>query len=140
MRRRASRDISIDPAAIASRTVIALSPTSTIFTRPSRSTCESATRPARPAPPAPPALLALPALLRIVLSLREKERKAFERHRQIDALQLDLGRRLQCPGREVQHRLNTGGDHEVDDVLRGRRRDGDHGDPDAIPLHDLLEI
>src|SRR4051812_25549893 len=80
MSRRASRDIEIDPRAIAWRCVTGLSATSTIFTRPRRSTWE------RRAPRDP---RALPG---IGLALREKERQALEGDRQIDALELHVGR------------------------------------------------
>src|SRR5919201_1135166 len=78
MSRRASRDMAIDPRATASRLVTGLSPTSTIFTRPWLSTCE---RPRR--------------LFAIVLALRQEERQAFERHGEIDALELDVRGNLQ---------------------------------------------
>src|SRR5712671_4713977 len=109
-RRRASRDIAIEPAAMASRAVTGFSPTSTIFTRPRRSTCDSVATavrrarlaspafPTRPAAPALPALPAPPALCLIVFSLRQEERQALERDGQVHALQLDVGRRLQRPG------------------------------------------
>src|SRR5512145_2251979 len=60
--------IVMSPRATASRFVTGLSPTSTIFTRPRRSTCESR--------------------LAIALLLREVEREALERHGQVHAFQL----------------------------------------------------
>src|SRR5215510_8176884 len=68
--------IVISPLAIASRLVIALSPTSTIRALPRESTCESflATR---------------------LVPLRQIEREALERHGQIDTLELDVGGYLQ---------------------------------------------
>src|SRR5476651_33860 len=89
MSRSASRDIVIIPRATASRLVTGLSPTSTIFTRPRASTCESF--------PAFPAAPARPALLVFRIALREEKREAFERHGEIDALQLDVRRQLQRP-------------------------------------------
>src|SRR4051812_16738384 len=86
--RSAARDIVIEPRATATRSVIGLSPTSTIFTRPRASTCDRRTRPS-------PARPALPALLLLAIRLRQKERKALERHGQVDALQLHVGRDLQ---------------------------------------------
>src|SRR5262249_27367608 len=83
--RGAARDIEIDPRAIASRAVTGLSPTSTIFTRPRASTWES---------------------LRFAISLCEKERQAFERHRQIHALQLHIVGDLHVAGRKIQDRLD----------------------------------
>src|SRR6266542_2889444 len=113
--------------AIASRAVTGLAPTSTIFARPRRSTCDNAAVRARVtglctnirrlmrnlapslcthlmyplamcplALPAPPAL---PALRVFIVALREKERQAFERHGQINALQLHFGRCLEGAGR-----------------------------------------
>src|SRR3954453_17283381 len=76
-------DIAIVPRAIASRLVTGLSPTSTIFTRPRASTWDRAV--ARPAFPAGPAL---PALLFFAIALRQEKREAFERHGQVDTLQL----------------------------------------------------
>src|SRR6185369_12590866 len=90
MSRTASRDIVIVPRAIASRAVTGLSPTSTIFTRPRASTCVRAVAlPARPAVPAPPAR---PALFLFAIALRQEEREAFERHGEVDAFQLHVGR------------------------------------------------
>src|SRR5689334_1521590 len=81
MARRAATDIAIDPRAIASRSVTALSPTSTILIRPRRSTCERAGG-------------------LDLIGGGEKERQALERHGQIDAFQLHVARRLQCSRRE----------------------------------------
>src|SRR6195256_6679860 len=68
-------------------------------------------------------------LLILRLSLREKEREAFERHREIDALQLHLRRTFQRARRKIQNGFNPGGNDKVEDVLGG---DGGHGnDRDA---------
>src|SRR5690242_20551628 len=95
--RRASADIAIDPRAIASRAVIGLSPTSTIFTRPRASTCDNA---------------ALTRLLVFDIGLREEERQVLERYGEIDAFQLHVRRHLEGPRREVQNGLDAGGDDE----------------------------
>ena len=96
----------------------------------------------QPLAPACPALPARPAFQcsLIAIALGEEERQAFERHRQVDALQLHVGRHLQRAGRKVQDRLDAGGDDEAEDVLRGRRRHGDHGDADAFAPRDLLQV
>src|SRR3954454_3107644 len=86
IKRSAWRDIVIDPRATASRAVTALSPTSTIFTRPPASTCDSAGS----------------RLLLIAIRLRQEERQALERHGEVDALQFDVRRHLQRAGREVE--------------------------------------
>src|ERR1700730_15879389 len=117
----------IEPRAIASRRVTALVPTSTILTRPRRSTWESLG--ARDEP-----------LGFIALPLGKEEREALEGHGQVHALQLHVGRRLQCAGRKIQHRLDAGRDDEVDHVLGGRRRHGDDRDADAVTADDLLEV
>ena len=80
----------------------------------------------QPAPFSLPAFPALPARLPppyslITLSLREEERQAFERDRQVDAFQLHVRRHLQRPRRKIQHRLDAGGDDEAEHVLRRRR-------------------
>src|SRR5438093_2320309 len=90
IKRSASRDIVIVPRATASRFVIGLSPTSTIFTRPRRSTCDNV-----PALPALPGLPAPPGLLVFAIALRQEKRQAFERHREVHAPQLHIRRRLQ---------------------------------------------
>src|SRR5947207_2601521 len=124
----ASRDMRIDPRAIASRSVTGLAPTSTIRTRPRASTWDN--RPVR---------RDFPALL-FFFAMREKERKALERHRQVDALQFDTGRNLQRARREIQHGLDSRADHLVDNLGGRRRGDGKHGDADAVPLDGFLEI
>src|SRR5262245_61932620 len=116
--RRASADIRIDPRAIASRAVTGLSPTSTILTRPRASTCDN--------------------LFAIVFPLRKEKRQAFERHRQIDALQFHSGGNLQMAGREIQDGFDAGGDDEAEDVLRGGGGHGDDRDSDAFALDDLF--
>src|SRR5215510_1850880 len=140
IRRSASRDIVMLPCATASRAVTALAPTSTILMRPRESTCESTKR-ARPALPALPTFAlrasvgepAFPALLALrffAIALCQEKREAFERHRQIDALELHVRRRLQRARGEIEHRLDARGDDQVEDVLRGGRRDGNDGDAD----------
>src|SRR4051812_5523761 len=129
IKRTASRDMVIVPRATASRLVIGLSPTSTIFTRPRTSTCDK--RPARPAPP---------ALLLIALTLREEKRQAFERHRQVDALQLHVWGYLQRAGRKIQDRLDAGRHHQPEHVLRVRRRNRNHRDANAVAARDLFQV
>src|SRR3954470_20974175 len=82
--RRAVADIVIDPRATASRSVIGLSPTSTILIRPCGSTCEGA------------GPLDFNAR-------REKKREALERDSQVHAFQLHVAGRVERPRREVQH-------------------------------------
>src|SRR5579862_774544 len=137
--RSASRDMVIVPRATASRFVIALSPTSTIFTRPRASTCDSVTAaPGRPAAPAP-ALPDLPALF-FMFALRQEKREALERDGQVDAFELHAGRHFERARGEVQHRLDAGGDDEIEHLLRGGGRHRDDGDADALALRDLLQI
>src|SRR5437899_649739 len=93
-RRIAVRDMVIRPRATASRSVTGLSPTSTILTRPRRSTCDS--------------------LFLIAIVLRQEERQAFERDGQVDALQLHAIRDSERPGRKVQDGLDAGSDHQVE--------------------------
>src|SRR4051812_2839407 len=102
--RRASADIAIEPRAIASRAVIGLSPTSTIFTRPRASTCERCADGGRSD------LTDLPALLVLDIGLREEKREVLERDGEIDALQLHIRRHFERARREVQNRLDAGGD------------------------------
>src|SRR5581483_5877009 len=102
MRLRALADIAIDPRATASRAVTGFSPTSTIFTRPRSSTCVSVRCPL-------PDLPDPPAFLLTALSLRQKEREALQRHREIDALQLDVVGHLERAGRKVEDGLDAGG-------------------------------
>src|SRR5262245_51202543 len=136
IRRSASRDIVMLPCATASRAVTALAPTSTILIRPRASTCDRAAA-ARPAPPALPTFAlratvgkpacpappALPALRFFAIALCQEKRQALQRHCQIDALELHVRRRLQRARGEIEHRLDARGDNQVEDVLRGRRRD-----------------
>src|SRR5262245_31489208 len=136
IRRSASRDIVMLPCATASRAVTALAPTSTIFTRPRASICDRVA----PTLPALPALPALATLRFFAIALSQQKRQALERHRQIDALELHVRRRLQRARGEIEHRLDARGDDQVEDVLRGRRRDGDDGDADPFAPGDLLEI
>src|SRR5689334_5008332 len=87
----------IVPRARASRLVTGLPPTSTIFTRPRRSTCDSCCRGVTSLRAAE---VREPRFLVTVLTLSEIERQALERHRQIDALQLDVVGHVQRAGRE----------------------------------------
>src|SRR6267142_196896 len=121
--RNTSADIAIDPRAIASRAVTGLSPTSTIFTRPRRSTCDNADHRdggslsaifftssgappfflcARGPTPAPDTLAPWRSrvsrtgrLVTVCVFLRQKEREAFERHGEVDALQFHVVGNLQ---------------------------------------------
>src|SRR5262245_32204603 len=80
--------ISIAPRATASRLVTALSPTSTIRALPRASTCDNeALRSLSPAP--------CPLLLTRLISLREIEREALERHGEVHAFELHVGRDFQ---------------------------------------------
>ena len=76
----------------------------------------------------------------IVNALRKIERQALQRHGQVDALHLHAGRHLQRAGREIQDRLDAGGHHLVEHVLRRFGRHGDHGDVDVLLAHDLLQL
>src|SRR5688500_175907 len=77
MRRRASADIVISPAALASRRVAGLSPTSTIRALPFASRWDSA--------------FGTRALATRALSLSEVEREALERDGEVHALELYVG-------------------------------------------------
>src|SRR3954471_13310300 len=136
--RSASGDMRTRPAATASRAVAGLSLTSTIRTRPSASTCVSAVGVVRTFRLAM-AFESLPRLIRI-LALREEEREALERHRQVHVLQLHPARHLDGAGREVEDRLDPGGANRVDDGLGGGRGDGNHGNADGFALHDLPKV
>src|SRR5262249_53403267 len=102
--RRASRDMVIDPRAIASRVVTGLSLTSTICTRPRASTCDSACFPTlsdlpdRPDPPDLPGPRGLPDLFARGIAVRQEKREVLERYGQIDALHLHVGRHLPGSG------------------------------------------
>src|SRR5262245_16375833 len=133
IRRSASRDIVMLPCATASRAVTALAPTSTILMRPRASTCDRVALTL-------PALPALATLRFFAIALCQEKRQALERHRQIDALELHIRRPLQRTRGEIEHRLDARGDDQVEDVLRGRRRDGNDGDADPLAPGDLLEI
>src|SRR5205809_7910637 len=91
--------------------------------------------PDSPGFPAPPALPIF--LLATGLSLREKKRQAFEGDGQIHAFQLYLVGHLQRAGREIQNGFDARCDDQVEDVLRGSRGDGNHGDADAVAPRDL---
>src|SRR5437868_2727717 len=108
--RSASRDIEMDPRATASRVVTALSPTSTIVTRPRASTCDSRRSSVLRAFAFPPFTLpslnscllpsSVPAFLpcsflHVRLLLRQKEGQALERDGEINALELHVGRHLE---------------------------------------------
>src|SRR5215467_11994636 len=125
--RRASRDMRMDPRAIASRSVTGLAPTSTIWTRPRSSTCDRRRDRAF-------------RLLFFGISTRQEKRQALERNRQIDALQLHVRRHVEGAGREVQDRLDAGRHDQVDHVLSRRSRNGDDGDADAITPRGLFEV
>src|SRR5262249_6387314 len=60
--------------------------------------------------------------------------------RQIDALQLHVGRHLQRVWRKVQDGLDAGAHDQVDDVLRRRGRHGDDGDADAVAAGYFFQI
>src|SRR5678816_2435852 len=92
------------PRASASRVVTAFSPTSTMRTRPRASTWESDFCGADPCG-------ARGRLAITGLSLSEVERQALERHGQVDALQLHVGRHLESTGREIQDRLDARDHH-----------------------------
>src|SRR5262245_53317392 len=102
---------------MASRAVTGFPPTSTIGTRPRESTCDSCAF-ALPGLPGLPASPALPALDLLTVPSREIEREAFERHREVDALQLHISRHLQRPGRKIQDGLDPRRDDKIDDALR----------------------
>src|SRR5262245_405453 len=87
--------IEISPRATASRLVTGLSPTSTIRAFPRASTCDSRAR-----------VLAIR-----LIALREVEGEAFERDRQVHALQLQVGRDFQRTGRDGEDRIDSGGQH-----------------------------
>ena len=114
----------IDPLATASRLVTGLAETSTILTRPWRSTCD---RPLR-------------ALGFFTVPPREIERQAFERHGKIHAFQFHVGRHLECARREIQYRLDAGRDHEIHDPLCRGGGHGDDSDADAVAARELLQI
>src|SRR5690606_6170660 len=130
--RRAAADTRMNASAVASRTVGGFSPTSTIRTAPAASTCVSVRGRRGMAPSLAGRLFdAFP---------RQEERQALERLREIDALQLHVGRHRQRSGGEIQDRADAGADDLVDDLLRRRRRHGDDGDADPLGPDDLLEL
>src|SRR5690349_11063542 len=87
--------IVIDPRATASRAVAGLAPTSTIFTRPRSSTCDS---------------FPFPLCLATVLSLGEVERQALERDGKVHALQLHIVGDVQRAGRKIEDAFDAGSD------------------------------
>src|ERR1043166_1859520 len=123
--------IVMSPRARASRLVTGLSPRSTIFTRPRRSTCDRLG--------APDSGLAV-RLLATALTLCEIERQALERNGQIHALEFHFGRNLQRAGREIQDCLDPGRHDLIDHWLRVRSRHGDHGDVEPIALGHALQF
>src|SRR5436853_3202182 len=125
--------IVIDPRATASRAVAGLAPTSTIVTRPRSSTCVSLTLPLLP-------FSTFPLSLATVVPLREVERQALERHREVHALQLHIVRHVQRARREVENPLDAGGNDLIDDGLRMRRGDGDDGDIEPLTPRDALQL
>src|SRR5687768_3643173 len=135
--RTASGDIVMRPRATASLVVTALLLTSTIRTFPVASMWDS--RGSRPSSPVRPRRAPETLLVAIAVSLCEKEREALERHRQVDALDLDVGGHLQRPRREVQHRLDARGDDLVDHRLCGGSRNGNHRDANAVAARVLAE-
>src|SRR5471032_2557313 len=118
--RRASADSEIEPRAIASRLVTGFSPTSTILMRPRLSTCERRRL--------------------LFIAPGQEEGEALERHREIDALELHVGRHLERAGRKIQHRVDPGGDDEVEHVLGGGGWHGDDGDADAVAAGNFLQV
>src|SRR3954470_18745363 len=116
--------IVISPRASASRVVTALSPTSTMRTSPRGPTCDRAAD-------------CLPAG---IFTLREIERQALERDRQVDALQLHILRHLQRARREIEDRLDAGGDHHLHHPLRVRRGNRDHRDVQPIAAGQPLQL
>src|SRR5262245_46013063 len=140
IRRSASRDMLIDPRAIASRVVTGLWPTSTIRTRPRESTCDSRSVLRARVFFSSLAAGAFVFLIATRVALRQKEREAFQRNRQIDAFQLHVVGHLQRAGREIQDCFDSRGDNEVEDLLRRGLRDGDDRDADRFAPRDLLEI
>src|SRR5262245_37960430 len=133
----ASALIVMVPRASASRLVIGLAPTSTIFTRPRRSTCDSCpvlpTR-VRGADPAGRRALAT------VLTLSKVKRQTLEGDRQIDALQLDAVRHMQRARRKVENPLNPGGDNLIDHRLCMRCGDRDDGDVEPLATRHALQF
>src|SRR6188508_82881 len=111
------------PCATASRAVVAFSLTSTIRTRPRASTCDSRRD----------------SLMRL-LTLGKVKRKTFERHRQIDALELHFRRHLECARGKVQDRLHARCNHQVNHGLSMRRRNGDDRDVEPFTPGDLLQF
>src|SRR5262245_7730118 len=114
MRRSASALMVISPRARASRAVTALPPTSSNRAFPRESTCDS--------------------LVATAVSLRKVEREALERDGQIHALELDVFRHLQRTRREIEDRLDAGGDHLLDDRLSMMSRHGNDGDVETLLL------
>src|SRR4029079_456332 len=150
--RSASGFIMISPVATASRSVTALSPTSTIRTSPRGPTCVkpvgralsgpapwSGLVPARTRPPDEGRRRGRP-LPATLVSLRKIEGQAFEGDRQIDALELHVCRHLQRTRREVEDRFDAGRDDLVDDRLCVRRRHCDDADVEPIAPRDLLQV
>src|SRR5262245_26253185 len=110
---RAAADIVTRPDAVASRSVAVLAATSTIRMRPCGSTCVSFGRAMRLI------LRRGGAALRVAVAVGQEERQALQRHRQVDALELDARRHPERAGREVEHRLDPAARHLVEHVLGG---------------------
>src|SRR5260221_9925894 len=123
--RTAAALIRTSPVAMASRTVSGLAPTSTILTRPRASTWESWTRAGRRSRPL------------IGILAREKERQAFERHREIDVLQFDARRHLEGPRGKIENRPHACLHRRVDDALSRVGRHGDDRGIDAVAVDGL---
>src|SRR5262245_11460230 len=111
---------------MATRAVSGLSETSTMRTRPPRSTCDSCGERSR--------------VLRMTFFARQEERQAFERHGQIDILELDVSRYLQRPGREVQNRAHACLYGRIHNALGRIGRNGDDGDVDVLAFHQLAKL
>src|SRR5687767_14111727 len=128
MARRAAAPMRTTASATASRSVSAFAETSTMRTCPRASTWDR--RGARR------------RLLfgDIRSASRQKERQTLERDRQIDVLELHAARYLQRAWREIQNRANPAGDRQIDGLLGGLGRHGNHGDIDLPRPRKRLEL
>ena len=116
--RSASRDIVIDPRAIASRSVTGLSPTSTIFTRPRASTCDSVV-PSGSRLPVPP-VLPCPTCSSPSPCARKNDRLSSDTVRST-LFSFTSGGTCSVPGEKFSTALMPGGDDQVE---RRAARDG----------------
>src|SRR5688572_16609116 len=130
IRRSAAALITISPRASASRFVAGLAPTSTIRALPFASRCESLRAEA----------LAEAGLPAIAFSLGKVEREAFERDREVHALQLHVGGDFQRSRREIEDRLDSSADHLLDHRLRVRSGHRDDGDVEPLLLRHALQL